>query len=146
MEGKKMTLIRWSNRFPLADMFSNFFDSDYNDFLNRRFTDPLANIIEHPESFDLELAAPGMKKDDFKIHLENSVLTISSEVSDEKQEENKNYTRKEFHYGSFSRSFTLPKTINTEKIAADYESGVLRVHLPKKEEAKLEIRKEIRIS
>jgi HSP20 family protein len=140
-----MTLIRWHRPTGLADMFQNFFDSDFNDFFSRRFSDPAANIIETPESFQLDLAAPGMKKDDFKIHLENNILTISSEVEDEKMEEGKNYTRKEFSYGSFSRSFTLPKIIDLEKIKADYENGILKVLLPKKEEAKLEIKKEIKI-
>ena len=140
-----MTMIRWHRPTGLADMFQNFFDSDFNDFFSRRFSDPAANIIENLESFQLNLAAPGMKKDDFKIHLENNILTISSEAEDEKMEEGKNYTRKEFSYGSFSRSFTLPKTIDLEKIKADYENGILKVLLPKKEEAKLEIKKEIKI-
>jgi HSP20 family protein len=141
-----MTLIRWHRPAGLADMFQNFFDSDFNEFFGRRFSDPAANIIENPDSFQLDLAAPGMKKDDFKIHLENNILTVSSEVEDQKLEEGKNYTRKEFFYGSFSRSFTLPKIIDLEKIKADYEDGILRVLLPKKEEAKLEIKKEIKIS
>ena len=141
-----MTLIRWHRPAGLADMFQNFLDSDFNDFFSRRFSDPAANIIENPESFQLDLAAPGMKKDDFKIHLENNILTISSEMEDEKQEEGKNYTRKEFSYGSFTRSFTLPKIIDLEKIRADYENGILKVLLPKKEESKLEIKKEIKIA
>jgi HSP20 family protein len=146
MEGKNMALIRWNNRHPLADMFSNFFDSDFVDYFNRRGADPAANIIEHADSFELNLAAPGLKKDDFKINLENSILTISSEVEDEKQEDGKTFTRKEFFYGSFSRSFTLPKTINTDKIKAEYENGILSVMLPKKDEAKVDIKKEIKIS
>ena len=141
-----MTLIRWHRPTGLADMFQNFFDSDFNEFFGRRFSDPAANIIENPDSFQLDLAAPGMKKDDFKIHLENNILTVSSEVEDEKKEEGKNYSRKEFYYGSFSRSFTLPKIVDLEKIQADYADGILKVVLPKKEEAKLEIRKEIKIS
>jgi len=141
-----MTLIRWHRPAGLADMFQNFFDSDFNEFFGRRFSDPAANIIESPDSFQLDLAAPGMKKDDFKINLENNILMISSEVEDEKQEEGKNYSRKEFYYGSFSRSFTLPKIVDLEKIQADYSDGILKVVLPKKEEAKLEIRKEIKIS
>jgi HSP20 family protein len=140
-----MTLIRWHRPAGIADMFQNFFDSDFNDFFSRRFSDPAANIIENSESFQLNLAAPGMKKDDFKIHLENNILTISSEVEEEKLEEGKNYTRKEFSYGSFTRSFTLPKIIDLEKIRADYENGILKVLLPKKEESKLEIKKEIKI-
>ena len=141
-----MTLIRWHRPAGIADMFQNFFDSDFNEFFGRRFSDPAANIIENPESFQLDLAAPGMKKEDFKINLENNILTISSEVEEEKLEEGKNYTRKEFSYGSFTRSFTLPKIIDLDKIKADYEDGILRMLLPKKEEAKLEIRKEIKIT
>jgi len=125
---------------------SNFFDNELGDFFGKRFTDPAANIIENADNFLLEIAAPGLKKDDFKINLENSILTISAEIENEKAEETKNYTRKEFHYGSFSRSFTLPKTINLEAIKADYQEGILKVMMPKFEEAKLETKKEIKIS
>lgn len=141
-----MSIIRWTRPNALSDVFQSFFDNDYVDIFNRRFSDPAANIIENPDSFQLELAAPGLKKNDFKIHLENNVLTISSEVEDEKTEEGKNYTRKEFHYGSFSRSFTLPKSIDLDKIKADYENGIMKVVLPKKEEARLDVKKEIKIS
>jgi HSP20 family protein len=130
----------------LSDVFQNFFDPDFIDHFSRKGMDPLANILEHPDSFELELAAPGLKKDDFKIHLENNILTISSEVKDEKEEEEKNYTRKEFHYNSFSRSFTLPRIVELDKIKADYENGVLKVMLPKREDARLDIKKEIKIS
>jgi HSP20 family protein len=141
-----MTLIRWHRPTGLSDMFQNFFDSDFNEFFGRRLSDPAANIIENQDSFQLDLAAPGMKKDDFKINLENNILTISSEVEDEKQQEGKNYSRKEFYYGSFSRSFTLPKIVDLDKIQADYSDGILKVVLPKKEESKLEIKKEIKIA
>ena len=127
-------------------MVSNIFDNDLGDFFGKRFSDPAANIIEQNDSFHLEIAAPGMVKDDFKINLENNILTISAEVEDQKREEGKNYSRKDFYYGSFSRSFTLPKTIDLDGIKADYESGILKISLPKKEEAKVEIKKEIRIS
>jgi len=146
MEDEIMALIRWNNRLPLADMFSNFLDSDFIDYFNKRGSDPAANILEHPESFELNLAAPGLKKEDFKINLDNNVLTISSDLENEKHEEGKNFTRKEFFYGSFSRSFTLPKTINIDKIQAEYENGILTVMLPKKDEAKVDIKKEIKIS
>jgi HSP20 family protein len=141
-----MSIIRFNRPGTLADVFQNFFDNDYVDIFNRRGMDPLANILEHPDSFELNLAAPGLKKEDFKIHLESNVLTISSEINDEKEEETKNYTRKEFHYSSFSRSFTLPRTVDLEKIKADYDNGVLKVFLPKKDEARLDIKKEIKIS
>jgi len=127
-------------------MMTNFFEHDLGDFFGKRFSDPAANIIESNDSFRLEIAAPGLVKNDFKINLENNIITISAEVEDEKREEGKNYSRKEFYYGSFSRSFTLPKIIDLEKIMADYESGILKIALPKKEEAKVELKKEIKIS
>ena len=141
-----MARIRWQNKNQLTDFVSNFFDPEFNDFFDKRASDPSANIIEKPEGFELEIAAPGLKKDDFNINLENSILTVSSEVEDEKNEEGKNYTRKEFYYGSFSRSFTLPKSIDTDKIKADYFNGILKVDLPKRDEAQLETKKEIKIS
>jgi len=141
-----MTFIRWQHRNPLSDMMTNFFDHDLGDFFGKRFNDPAANIIENQDSFQLEIAAPGLVKNDFKINLDNNILTISAEIEDEKREEGKNYSRKEFYYGSFSRSFNLPKTIDLDKIKADYESGILKIALPKKEEAKVELKKEIKIS
>ena len=141
-----MAIIRWQNRNPLADIVSNFFDADHHEFFSKRACDPSANIIEKPEGFELEIAAPGLKKDDFKIDLDNSILTISSEIEDEKNEEGKNYTRKEFYYGSFSRSFTLPKSVDINKIKAEYKEGILKVDLPKVDAAKLETKKEIKIS
>lgn len=140
-----MTLIKWQHRNPLSDMVSNLFDNDLGDFFGKRFSDPAANIIEKGDSFQLDLAAPGMKKDDFRINLENNILTISAEFEDEQREEGKNYSRKEFYYGSFSRAFTLPKTIDLDKINAEYENGILSINLPKKEEAKIEMKKEIKI-
>ena len=140
-----MTLMRWQHRGPLADIVNNFFDNEY-DFFGRKNSDPGANIIENDDNFSLELAAPGMKKDDFRISLENNILTISAEMEDEKREEGKNYTRREFYYGSFTRSFTLPRTIELEKIKADYADGILKLTLPKKEDAKLGLKKEIKIS
>ncbi|MDP1623673.1 MAG: Hsp20/alpha crystallin family protein [Bacteroidales bacterium] len=141
-----MTLIKWQPRNPLSDMVSNIFDNDLGDFFGKRFSDPAANIIENNDSFHLEIAAPGMVKDDFKINLENNILTISAEVDDQKREDGKNYSRKEFYYGSFSRSFTLPKTIDLDNIRADYENGILKIALPKKDEAKVETKKEIPIT
>ncbi len=141
-----MTLIKWQHRNPLSDMVNNFFDNDLGDFFGKRFSDPAANIIESTDSFQLEIAAPGMKKEDFRINLENNILTISAELEDQKREEGKNYTRKEFYYGSFSRAFTMPKTIDLEKIRADYDNGILKVALPKRDDARIEVKKEIPIS
>ena len=100
---------------------------------------PSVNIKEDETSFVLDLIAPGRKKEDFKIEVENDLLTISSEQSnevvDEKEENKVKYTRKEFSFSSFKRSFTLPETINVDSIKASYENGILSFNLPKKEEA-----------
>ena len=141
-----MARIRWQNKNQLTDFVSNFFDPEFNDFFDKQASDPSANIIEKPDRFELEIAAPGLKKDDFIINLENSILTISSEIEDKKNEESKKYTRKEFYYGSFSRSFTLPKSVDTEKIKADYKNGILKISLPKRDEDQLDTKKEIIIS
>ena len=94
---------------------------------------PAANIHETPEMYALELAAPGMQKDDFQIALKDQMLTISSEKKQENEEKEKNMIRREFSFSSFSRSFHLPEDIDAEKIAAQYENGVLQVSIPRKE-------------
>ena len=96
---------------------------------------PAVNVIEGKEDFRLEIAAPGLKKSDFEIHLEKDVLTISAKVENEKVEGIK-YARKEFDYRDFKRTFHLPKTINISKIDAKFEDGILYLTLAKKEEAK----------
>jgi HSP20 family protein len=106
---------------------------------------PAVNIRDEKDSFVMELAAPGLKKGDFKINLDNQLLTISSEKKEEKEEQEENYTRKEFAFSSFSRSFTLPKTIVFDKIKADYKDGILVVKLPKKEE-EAKLTREIKVA
>jgi HSP20 family protein len=110
---------------------------------------PSVNIAETNDSFNIEVAAPGMKRDDFKVELDNNVLTISSEVENKKEEKDKegNYTRKEFSYQSFQRSFALPENkVEGEKIAARYADGILHITVPKKEEAKVKPARKISIS
>ena len=87
-----------------------------------------------------------MKKEDFKLAVENNVLSISSEKKEESKQENERYTRKEFSYSSFSRSFTMPEHVDTEAISAEYTNGVLKLTLPKKDEAKKKAVREISIS
>ena len=96
---------------------------------------PAVNIKENETDFELELAVPGRKKDDFNIEIDNNVLTISSEIKSEDSVSEKNYTRREFGYSSFKRAFTLPETIDEGKIKAKYEDGLLKFTLPKKKEA-----------
>lgn len=96
---------------------------------------PAVNIKENEKDFELELAVPGRKKEDFNIEVDKDVLTISSEVKHEDEVKEENYTRREFGFSSFKRAFTLPETIDSDKIKADYKNGLLKFVLPKKEEA-----------
>ena len=128
--------------------FTHFFDNlerNHNGLHNQsKGNVPSVNIIENDKDFVIEFAAPGVKKEEFNINLENQILTVSREVKEEKEEKKDNYTRREFVFGNFSRSFTLPKNVKFEEIKADYNEGILQITLPKKEEAKLS--KEIKIS
>ncbi|MFC2087743.1 Hsp20/alpha crystallin family protein [Bacteroidota bacterium] len=97
---------------------------------------PAVNINEDENQFNIELAAPGMEKKDFKLDLNHNVLTISSEKMEKKENDNKKFTRREFRYTSFNRSFTLPNSVKEEGIKASYKEGILNISIPKKEEAK----------
>jgi HSP20 family protein len=114
----------------LSDFFDNdrFFDSDWM----KKQSVPAVNVKENEKGFDIELAAPGLSKNDFKITVDNRVLTISSEKQEEKEQKEKEYTRKEFSYSSFSRSFALPENVNEDGIKATYDNGLLKVSLLKK--------------
>lgn len=107
---------------------------------------PRVNIVETDEDFTVEMAAPGMKREDFHVELDNGTLVIWSELSDNKEENNASYTRREFSYESFRRIFHLPNTVEADKIRAKYEDGILRLMIPKKEEAKRKPAKKIKIS
>ncbi len=110
-------------------------------------TAPPVNIRETEQSFSVELMAPGMKKEDFNIELDNELLTISAEVKTENTtEENGKFTRREFSFSSFKRSFTLPETVKEDEINASYEDGILKITLPKKEEALPKAKRLIEIS
>jgi HSP20 family protein len=107
---------------------------------------PAVNIVEADDSYTIEVAAPGLDKKDFHIDLENSCLTISSEKEQKNEESNDRYARKEFSYSSFKRSFTLPETVNSDKIAASHKDGILYVKIPKKDEAKVKPARQIAVS
>ncbi len=144
-----MSLIRF-NQHPVSLLSELMEDFDKNIFYRNKGASkgmvPSANIRETENSFVLDLAVPGLSKEDFKINLDSNVLTVSSDVSEENEEANEMYTRREFYYNSFCRSFTLPKTIDLDNIKADYKEGILSVNLPKREEAKVAINREIAIS
>ncbi|MEM7110477.1 MAG: Hsp20/alpha crystallin family protein [Bacteroidota bacterium] len=133
-----MTLIRRTNNDLFPAFFDNFFDRDFfNSDLNNqsRSSVPAVNIREDEHAYHVELAAPGVNKKDFKVELDNDLLTISYEKREEKEAKGE-YTKREFSYQSFSRSFNLPKSVENSKIAAKYNDGVLHLDIPKKEEAK----------
>lgn len=131
-------LAKMADRMP--SVFDDFF-KPWNEWFDnggtwgRIMNIPAVNITETKNDFLVSLAVPGMKKDDFNIDVDGNMLTISSEKEENKEEKDKKFTRKEYNYSSFSRTFTLPNEINKEKIEANYEDGVLKVVLPRKEEA-----------
>ncbi|MBK9731132.1 MAG: Hsp20/alpha crystallin family protein [Chitinophagaceae bacterium] len=134
-------------------LFDDFFNRDLFNWGNQNFSDtnttvPAVNIKETAEHYEVEVAAPGMSKKDFKVELDGNSLTISSERSSEKVEhEDERYSRKEFSYQSFQRTFSLQKEVmDTDKIQAKYENGLLHLLIPKKEEAKQKPPKLIQIS
>lgn len=129
------TLVRtFAPSFPaLFDGFFNEFETAAPSFHQ---TLPAVNVVENENGYKLELAAPGLKKEDFKVNVHENTLTISAEKKVENEEKTEKYTRKEFNFSTFKRSFTLPKTVDGEKIVASYTDGVLSLDLPKKEEAK----------
>lgn len=130
-----MNLIK-RNTVPFPAIIDELFKPDWlGGIQNFNTTIPAVNIKENESGFAIELAAPGKTKEDFKIEIDHNVLTISSESKVEKEETKEKYTRKEFSYSSFRRTFTLPETVNSESINATYENGILQVALPKKEEA-----------
>ena len=129
-----------------ADFFkpwNEWFDS--GSFLGKIMTTPAVNITENKNDYLVALAVPGMKKDDFKIDVEGNMLTISCEKEENKDEKEKKFTRREYSYYSFSRSFTLPEEVNREKIEAMYEDGILKLVLPRKEEARRNAAKKIAV-
>jgi HSP20 family protein len=97
---------------------------------------PAVNVIENTDEYKLSFAVPGMKKNDFKIDIDGNMLTVSAEVEERKEEKKDEFTREEYNFSSFNRTFTLPDEVNKEKIEAAYVDGVLKLSLPKKEEAK----------
>lgn len=126
----------------LPSIFDDFF-SPWNEWIPRREeifksfpTIPSVNISEDSNGYKVALAAPGLKREDFKIDIEGNRITISSEREESDEKEEAKYTRREYNYTSFSRSFTLPEDVNRDKIEAKYADGVLNLSLPRKEEVK----------
>src|ERR1700712_3890384 len=140
-----MTLVKFNNgqKNAVNPWFSDVFDSLINDSrLNDRFINkiPAVNIAETENEFHIELAVPGLKKEDFKISLDKNVLSVSAEKKVENVDEGKKFSKREYSYNSFTRSFTLPETVDHTKIDAEYADGILKLEVAKKEEAKIQSR------
>lgn len=134
-----------------------YFPSVWNDLFNNDWVSqpeqsyasrnlPKVNIANNEDHFMIELAAPGLKKEDFSLDVDDETLTISAHREEEKNEQEGNYTRKEFSYQTFKRSFTLPDNVVTDKISAKYEDGVVHIHIPKELESKKTKQRKISIS
>lgn len=140
------------NENYIPSIFDRFFNNDLMDWNLTNFSStntslPAVNVKENNDEFCIEVAAPGMTKKDFNISFHNNVLTISSEKEDEKKEKEDNYSRREFSYQSFQRSFTVANNaVDSDKISAKYADGILTITLPKREEVKPKPLKEIKIS
>ena len=117
---------------PLNSVIEDFWGKDFLTKMETGTSIPAVNVFENENEFEVEVAAPGFKKDEFNIEVNNNTLTISSEHEEKIEEKEKKATRKEFSYKSFERTFTLPKDVNEDEITAEYNDGMLKVHLPKK--------------
>jgi HSP20 family protein len=149
LEDIKMTLVKFTNgqkngalKSPYSDIFGSLFNPE--PYLSKSVISrvPAVNIAETENEFHVELATPGLKKDDFKINVEKDQLTISTDKKAEAAEEvdAKKYNRKEFNYNAFTRTFTLPESADQANIQAEYTDGILFVTIAKKEEAKIQVR------
>jgi HSP20 family protein len=145
-----MTLVKFNpekRNNSLLPGFNDVFDSIFNDtFFNDRMVArvPAVNISETENNYHVELAAPGLRKEDFKLNLEQNVLNISVEKTSDQQDNQKNYSKREYSYSSFVRSFTLPESADDSQINATYTDGILRIDIAKREEAKT-VRRQIEI-
>lgn len=142
---------------PVTRKERRFFPSIVDEFFGRDFMPdlfefqtgvnmPSVNIIEGKDDYRIEVAAPGLEKKDFKINLDNNVLTITSEREDKSEEEKERYMRREFSYSSFTRSFSLPQSVDMANITANHKDGVLTIIVPKREDAEVKPTKQIEIS
>lgn len=137
------TLARIPAKLPSVfdDLFkpwNDWFDNG-NIVSSRMLTIPAVNVTDSNEAYVIAIAVPGLKKEDLNIDVEGNLITISAEISEDKEENTKMFTREEYNYSCFSRTFTLPDEVKKEKIDAEYKDGILKIHLPKTEEAKKQV-------
>jgi len=137
-----MTLVKFKPFAPSQYLFGDLYDELFNNFLREykspaqvEYTQPAVNIIDEKDKYVLELAVPGVDKKDIDIKLEDNELIISSNTEKKEEKVDEDFVRLEYNYGSFKRVFTIPQTVDTKKIDAQYKDGILRISLKKKEEA-----------
>ncbi len=145
-----MNLIKFNPFLPVNEHFGNldtFLNRSISDFVGSDFLNvlPNANVVDSEQAVEIELAVPGLSRSDFEVKIENNVLVVSAEATDEKNQEAK-FTRREFSYRSFSRRFPLNDNINQKGIVAEYKEGILKITLPKYTKNKKEVLKTIEIS
>tara|TARA_B100001564_G_scaffold173888_1_gene146356 strand:- start:55 stop:477 length:423 start_codon:yes stop_codon:yes gene_type:complete len=129
-----MRIVKYNNNNVFPSLMNEFFNEDFRmNLINRNHSIPSVNSVENNESFEIDLAVPGMKKDDFTIELNDKVLVISSEKTN--SVENDNMRLNEFNYSSFQRSFRVPESVELDKIKANYKNGILKIKLPKKKDS-----------
>lgn len=144
-----MPLVPFSRRLPILErMFPEISDITDNmmteDLFSRDSWMPAINVKEHKKDFEIEVCSPGFTKNDFEVSISDDILTISAENKKEKEEKEENYSRREFYYNSFNRTFTIPKSVDLKKkINANYKNGVLSIHLEKLEPSKSEEKKKM---
>ena len=129
-----MRIVKYNNNNVFPSLINEFFNDDFGmNFLNRSHSVPSVNSLENNDSFEIDLAVPGMKKEDFTIELNDKVLVISSETSNTM--ENDKMRLNEFNFSSFQRSFRVPDSVDLDKIKASYKNGILKIKLPKRKES-----------
>ena len=129
-----MRIVKYNNNNVFPSLINEFFNDDFGmNFLNRSHSVPSVNSLENNDSFEIDFAVPGMKKEDFTIELNDKVLVISSETSNTL--ENDKMRLNEFNFSSFQRSFRVPDSVDQEKIKANYKNGILKIKLPKRKES-----------
>jgi HSP20 family protein len=136
------------NGYSYPTLLETFFGKDaVSDRFAPAFTDstPAINVLENEDGYRIEVAAPGMQKSDFKLDLNHNHLTISARKEQNEEQTNEKYTRREFRYASFQRTFTLPTSIDPEKVQATYTDGILGIELPRREEARVKPSRQIEI-
>jgi HSP20 family protein len=144
-------LVKKTSLFPsFPSLFDDFFTKDFFDWNDKNFarlgsTLPSVNLKETDKHYVIELAAPGMKKEDFKVEMHNGILTVSAETKEEKEDKNEDFLRREFSYSSFSRSFSVPENVMEDKIEASYADGLLKISLTKKEAKAIKSAKAIEV-